>query len=215
MPKKSCAARSRLVSVRGAALLASALLVAFAASTASAQVLYKWTDEQGRVQYSDRPPKDFKGPVTRVEPPDMPPAPPAVPPPVEVQAPAARAPEAEPATDIAGQRRATRTLLQARVDSARENLEAHRKALADGGEPLVDERQMVQRPAPANLGKPGTPQRSNCRVIAGPEGHSTIVCPSLVPTSEYYDRIQQLEEAVRRAEEALAEAESAYRRGVD
>ena len=34
---------------------------------AAAQTMYRWTDAQGRVQYSDRLPKDFKGEVTRIE----------------------------------------------------------------------------------------------------------------------------------------------------
>lgn len=204
--------------MRRGAFFAATLLLAFAAS---AQVLYKWIDAQGRVQYSDRPPKDFKGPVTRIEPPDAPPdAVPTLPverktPPPKAVAPAPAA-DAEPPMDMAAKRRAARATLQARIDAARENLEARRKALEEGGAPQSGEQQVLQRPAPANLGKPGAPQRSNCRLVPAAQGGPPIaVCPTLVPTTEYYDRIQQLEEAVRQAERELADAERAYRRGTD
>jgi outer membrane protein TolC len=36
-----------------------------------------------------------------------------------------------------------------------------------------------------------------------------------VPNAEYYSRIQQLEDEVKRAEQAVEDAERAYRRGVD
>jgi hypothetical protein len=40
-------------------------------------------------------------------------------------------------------------------------------------------------------------------------------CPGVVPTAEHGERMAQLEQAVREAEEALAAAQEAYRRGVD
>ena len=40
-------------------------------------------------------------------------------------------------------------------------------------------------------------------------------CPALVPSEAYYDRVRELEEAVKRAEAELDDAERAYRRGVD
>jgi hypothetical protein len=62
---------------------ALALAVALAASTpgsgALAQTLYKWIDKDGKVQYTDKPPVNFKGEVTRIEadaqPPPLKPAP--------------------------------------------------------------------------------------------------------------------------------------------
>ena len=41
------------------------------------------------------------------------------------------------------------------------------------------------------------------------------MCPTLVPGEPYYDRVKQLEDAVKAAEDDLADAEPAYRRGVD
>ena len=44
---------------RGVAL--ALLLAAAAIVPAGAQPLYKWVDDNGKTQYSDRPPKGFKG----------------------------------------------------------------------------------------------------------------------------------------------------------
>ena len=41
------------------------------------------------------------------------------------------------------------------------------------------------------------------------------VCPALIPNDAYYERQKQLEDAVKKAEEEVAAAEDAYRRGVD
>lgn len=196
---------------RAPALLA---LVAFGlavAAAAPAQTLYKWTDAQGKVQYSDRPPKNFTGEVTRI-PIDAAPAPaPAKPaaPAVKEAAPAVD----KPVDDIAARRRALRERLGADVARAREKLEAARAALENAGGPEVDERQVVQqrfakgtRPAQA---------RSNCREVAGADGRKSLMCPALVPGEGYYERIRLLEEALKRAEEELEAAERAYRRGVD
>ena len=62
--------------MRGASLAAAALALACVSWAAEAQVLYKWIDADGKVQYSDTPPKNPKGPVTRIEP-DVAPTPPA------------------------------------------------------------------------------------------------------------------------------------------
>ena len=54
----------------------AALSIALACGEAAAQVLYKWMDADGKTQYSDRPPKNFAGPVTRLEADEQPIAPP-------------------------------------------------------------------------------------------------------------------------------------------
>ena len=52
---------------RGAAL-AALLAIAIGIAHADVRTLYRWTDAQGRTQYSDRPPPaSFKGEVTRIE----------------------------------------------------------------------------------------------------------------------------------------------------
>jgi uncharacterized protein DUF4124 len=197
------------------------LACCFAAAPASATTLYTWVDAQGRTQYSDRPPVDFKGEVRRIETDAAPPAAaPAVMPPPSVAPAAEPVPKAAPAPqDMAARRRATRERLEAEVSAARAKLEAARKALAAGQEAEPDERQLVHRPLAPEPGKPGvgvpTALQRNCRVAEGAGGRKTIACPVSVPTDAYFERVQELEEAVRRAEADLDAAQLAYRRGVD
>lgn len=201
-------------------LLLAAALVAACGLAAHAQVLYKWTDENGRVQYSDKPPKNFKGLVEKLEPPPpaQPAAVPAAPPPTApstapAAAPKAPAAPAEPVS-IAAQRKATRERLQAGIDAAQARLDAAKKALAEV-QPGEDERQVIQQ-FPANTpGSLPASKRSNCTTVAGANGKPAVRCAALIPNPAYYERVQSLEEEVRLAEQALAEAEGAYRRGVD
>jgi len=194
------------------ALLLSLVLAGFAAPSIG-QTLYKWTDAQGRIQYSDRPPKNFKGEVTRIEPDAQPPQAPA-------WVPKAAAPKAQEGAqaenapaDINSRRRATREKLTADVTRARDRLEAARKALGEAEGPQVGERQVVQQRF-ARGTQPATP-RSNCREVVASDGKKSLMCPALVPGEGYYDRIRMLEEAVAKAEEDLTLAERAYRQGVD
>ena len=211
---------------------AAALIVAaLAASTAAvAQTMYKWIDAQGRVQYSDKPPKGFKGEVTKIE------TDPAPPPPLAPPRASKPAPEAEPANDINAKRRATRERLAANIERAREKLEKARKALAGAGGPEPDERQVIQQRVTQGAGNPmplpipntdptqatlarggmhGMAGRSNCREVPLADGKKTTICPTAVPGEAYFDRVRELEEAVAKAEEELAAAQTAYRRGVD
>jgi hypothetical protein len=200
--------------VRLACFLALALA---AAATLVHADIYMWTDEKGRVQYADHPPKNFKGEVKRIEVDAQPaPAAPYVAPP---KAPPRQDAGAAPANDVAGKRRAERERLAAGLHAAREKLAAARKALEENREPGVDERQIVQRPGadPKALPMPGfvpPASRSNCRVVER-DGRKSTMCAVSMPSEAYYDRITQLESAVKAAEEDLATAERAYRRGVD
>jgi hypothetical protein len=193
-------------------LLVTLAVLGFAAH-ASAQTLYKWTDAQGRVQYGDRVPKDFKGEVTRIESDAQPPqSPPWVP---KAAAPKAQegAQAEKPADDLNTRRRLLREKLMADVARARDRLEAARKAVEDADGPGVGERQVVQQRF-ARGTQPKTP-RSNCREVVASDGKKQLMCPALVPGEGYYDRIRLLEEAVAKAEEDLALAERAYRQGAD
>jgi hypothetical protein len=194
------------------ALLLLLVLAGFATSS-DGQAMYKWTDAQGRVQYSDRPPKDFKGEVTRIEADAQPPAAPAWAP----RSPPAAAQENKQVEkapgDLNSRRRALREKLAADVTRARDRLEAAKKALDEAEGPQVGERQVVQQRF-ARGTQPKTP-RSNCREVIASDGKKQLMCPALVPGEGYYDRVRQLEEAVARAEEDLARAERAYRQGVD
>ena len=203
------------------ALLALALLLA--AVPAWSQVLYKWTDKDGKVQYADKPPTRFNGPVTKID--------------IDVPADADAAAKPRtfdgPATsELVAKRRAIRTALAAQVARARDRLEAAKTALAAADAPLEDERQVVQQrvdqrqPAPGPDsrstggmlgmgGMLGGADRSNCRVEQQADGRKVTTCPTYVPGEAYYERIQRLEEDVRRAQADVDAAEEAYRRGVD
>jgi hypothetical protein len=186
-----------------------------------AQVLYKWTDDTGRVQYSDKPPKNFKGEITRLEPDVQPATAPPWVPPAAAPAPARpREPEAAPKAapqDLATKRRTTRDALALRLEHARENLAQARRALDEAGGPGPDEGQVVQQIQTADAGGMHglSVQRSNCSQVIGKDGKPAVMCPALVPNDFYYDRVSKLEEAVKRAEVELDAAEQAYRRGVD
>lgn len=200
--------------VPGSAALAFSFLLAW---PAFGGVTYMWTDSSGRVQYSDQAPKDFAGPVKRLEFEDSP----AVPAPVAPRPVAKEAAPAKPAPvlDMAGKRRAERERLQKDLDSARAKLAAARKALDDHQEPGEDERHIVQRPGrdPRAAPMPGyvtAGSRSNCRVVEQ-GGKKVTMCPVSAPNEAYFDRNAKLEQAVKDAEEEVAIAERAYRRGVD
>lgn len=195
------------------------LLVALAGlmmpATGVSQVLYKWVDADGKVQYSDRPPKDAKG-VTRIEPDTAPtpsPAPPVAPKAVaDPKAPAARL------QDPAGKRRAVRNELEQRLQLARDNLDTARKALAEASSPEPEERQIVQQQMKAGTGGGMhglSGARSNCRPSTDKNGKAEVMCAASMLNEAYYQRIAKLEEAVRNAEEEVSQAEQAWRRGVD
>lgn len=198
-----------------------ALAAAGLAVCAARADLYSWIDASGRVQYSDHPPKDFKGPVKKLEvddatvlplAPQKAPAPPAAASGKPVVAPSGK-------SEIAAKRRAERERLQASLDAAREKLAAARKALADGQDPQSGEQQIVQRPAadPKASPMPGlvpSSARSNCRVVER-DGKKIGLCPVSMPSEGYFERVAGLERAVKDAEEEVAVAERAYRRGVD
>jgi len=191
-----------------AACVAAGFIVASAA-LADTRTLYRWIDAQGRTQYSDKPPTGFKGEVTRVE--------------VDFEATPAAAPQraprvspevlrdvVPPPTDINKARREKREKLEAAVRRAEEKVAAAKKALEGGGDIQDDEHQVIQRRyARAQEGK------SNCRAVTDANRKTTFICPSIVPNDEYYGRIRGLEDALKKAEEELSEAKTAYMRGVD
>ncbi len=201
-----------------ARLVASAAaFLALLTPAVQAQALYKWTDADGRVQYSDRPPKNAPGPVTRIEP-DATPTPTATPVPKSPQ-PAVEPTRVVPpaAQDAAAKRRANRAELEGRLELARRTLEAARRSLADTSSPEPAEQQVIQQQQKAGAGgMHGLSQsRSNCRPVVDKNGKAGVMCAAVMPNEAYFERVAKLEEAVRKAEEELADAESAWRRGVD
>ncbi len=215
---------------RLAAPLAIAALAALA-SSAFAATFYKWTDAQGDVHYGDQPPKGFKGAVERIDvDPGVNQASPGPAAGAEERGTPLRAPARAP--DILEQRRATRARLDADLTQARERLDLAKQALAEftgsGSGQVVQQTFSPSAPPsgtppPANAdgSSPGAPSmggmlgmsgnRSNCHVNA----NKTVSCAGLVPNEEYQQKVAALEDAVKRAEAAVADAEIAYRKGVD
>jgi len=203
--------------VRKVASVALAILIA-APFAALGGVLYKWIDKDGKTQYAGEPPKNFTGEITRIEIDEQPaPSAPYAPPPRSDPA----VKKAAPPPDVAEKRREVRGRLEADLARARAKLDLARAHLADDSAPQDDERQIVQQrvekgqPLPGAGSMHGSSPRSNCRVVTDTDGKSTLICATMVPNEAYRERQQKLEEAVRRAEEEVAAAEQAYRRGVD
>jgi hypothetical protein len=181
-------------------MLAS-LVLAFAVTAphAQTQTLYKLIAKDGKVTYSDSPPKNFDGQVIKVE--IDPNANTATMPKYNPNPPPARLPTA---------REAQRENLDNALKAARQRLEDAKKALEVG--PVAEEGdvQIVQGPARATA----LANRSNCRSITR-EGKSAIICPSAVGSEALNERQRQLEDDVLKAEKDVEEAERAFRRGTD
>src|SRR5665213_938387 len=201
--------------------LALPLVLLAVCGVARAESIYRWTGSDGSVHYSNVAPKGVTD-VTRVE----------VDPDANTTAggqrpshpgtdlPPPRSTRAEPpqTTDILTQRRQTRARLEASLAGAQERVDLAKVALAEAGGPRDDEFQVIQQslsPDAATRTGVGEVQRSNCHAVVGHNGKTTRVCPGVVPNQQYYERVQQLEDAVKHAEDDLAAAQTAYRRGVD
>jgi outer membrane protein TolC len=120
------------------------------------------------------------------------------------------------APDPLTQRRLTRDRLEKNLEAARARLDLAQKALAETVSPQEGELQVTQgQPLPEGSAVPQAASgRSNCTSIATPNG-ARVVCPHLVPAEQYYERIDRMQEQVRLAQQAVEDAELAYRRGVD
>ena len=192
------------------AALAAIMLALMQCAVAQTRVLYKWIDASGKQQYSDKPPVNFKGEVTRI---DIDPEGQAAPPAAPVAKPATIAPDVMrdvTPPDVNATRKEKRERLAAAVEKARQKVAEAQAALDAGGDPKDDERRMVQHTfAKAQPGK------SNCREVVDASGKKSVMCPQMIPNDEYYERMQGLEEALRKAQEELSDAQAAYRRGVD
>jgi len=212
--------------------LLAVTLIALLPGAVVAQVLYKWTDKDGKVQYSDQPPKNFTGPVTRIQP-DEAPTPSSAPPLKDpgVPKPGKADSSIQDIIDMAAKKRAQRDKLEIRVKAAREKLAAAQAAL-EAATPGDDEKQVIQQrldkaaplPGPGSSSTGGMlgmgamlggAQRSNCTTSNNANGTPVTTCPTMVPSEAYYDRVKQLEDAVKAAQDELDDAERAYRRGVD
>ena len=162
---------------------ASVSIACFAAS-AVAQGLWKYTDKNGKVTYSDKAP----GASEKAEP--------VIADTTGTVVPAEKnlykgAPQrSATVSSRASQREAERDIYRKNVDSAREELELARKALEDGREPTSEERQIV--------------------VGRGKGGQSTGV-NAVIRKPEYYERIAIQEAAIKNAEAKVEAAEKDLR----
>jgi hypothetical protein len=214
MSSEKCRRRSS-TRLRAATISLAFLFAAFVSAPAAAVTFYKWTDDRGEVHYGDTPPKAFAATAKRidVDTTSQPVARPRLP-----VAPPLAVPEPTAAPDPLTQRRLTRARLQKNLDDARARLDLAQKALAETAGPQEGEQQVVQGqplPIPPDAPVPNAGSgHSNCTSVATPNGRR-VFCPHLVPGEEYYARIDRMQEAVRVAQQAVEDAELAYRQGVD
>ena len=163
------------------ALVACVVCFAFAAS---AQGLWKYTDKDGKVTYSDKAPK----PGEKAEP--------VITDTSGTVIPASKnalggAPQSSATVNArATAREAVRDTYRKDVDAARDELEAAKKALEAGKEPTQEERQIV-----VGRGKDGKPTGANASNR----------------TPAFDERIAAMEETIKKAEEKVATAERNFR----
>ena len=170
--------------LEGLIALAGAMAMTVAGA-AYAQALWKYTDKDGKVTYSDKAPK--KGENAQLVPND----------------PAANVIEApknivkgvpQKLKDVkarAADRESQRDKLRGALDAAKEQLESAKAALEAGREPQIEEVQIIVGRSPT-----GAPTGANTQMRK----------------PEYYSRIASLEEAVKQAEARVELAEQNYRR---
>lgn len=181
-------------------------LAAAVALPASAQALYKLIDRKGRVTYSDSEPKGFDGTVIRLEPDTAA----NVLPGARNDGPGA----VKQGAGMAEERRRVREELERKLRAAQARVDAAKKAKDEGREPSNEEWQTIQRRHPP-LRSGQSPPNPNCFAVRDANGADVLHCPTRVPQEAYYERQRKLAEELERAEEELALAERAYRRGTD
>ena len=192
-----------------------------ASSGAQAVTLYKLVDSKGGVTYTESPPYGFNGKVVPVDIAfDTTPVPPKPPQAAVTEKAEVNAPTPQP--DYLTKRRATRAALEMRLTQARQALDNAKLALANATmEP--DEAQIImvpttKQPRPGEV-VPGNPPSIRtdpkmCGEVVR-NGKRVHTCGRVVGNENFVARMNQLEEGVKRAEEEVAEAETAWRRGVD
>ena len=148
-----------------------AALVLLLAPEAFAQTMYKLVDKDGKVTYSNEPPKNFQGTVTKIE--------------VDPKANRMVAPKGRDGQTIGEElqekRESARASEQSKVAAARAKLESARKAYE----------QARDNPGEADVRRVGTVSGGSRPVFS----------------DEYQAKLDQLEAAVRQAEEELRRAE--------
>ena len=164
--------------------IVSAACIAFFAHSAWAQALWKYTDKDGKVTYSDKAPTDG----AKAERVNADTSGTVIPASKNVIGGATQS--SATISNRAATREATRDLLRKQVDDARDALDAAKTALETGREAKEEERQIA-----VGRGKNGQPTGVN----------------AAIRKPEYEQRIAALEEAIKKAEENVAAAEKNMR----
>lgn len=166
-------------------MLAGIAALAFA-NAGHAQALWKYTDKDGKVTYSDKAPK--KGENAQLVTND--PAANVIEAPKNTRDGAPQ--KLKDVTTRANERENKRDKLREALDAAKDELDAAKTALEEGRAPQPNEVQIAVGRSPT-----GAPTGAN----------------SAVRKPEYYARISSLEEAIKKAEAKVEAAEQNYRRG--
>lgn len=194
--------------------LASILIavMAVAAATASAETLYKLIDKNGKVTYSEAPPKNFDGQVIRLD--------------IDPNANIATFPKPAAKGESARAESENEKIIRRRVvtnadrlQAARDKVDAARKAYEDARDnPAESDMSWIARGANPLGINPGDPQPPPPTTMPPPEVKSPkpptlpvagqrITGARPVPTEEYAARLAALEQAWRDAEEELRQLE--------
>ena len=166
-------------------LMIAGILALGSAGAASAQALWKYTDKDGKVTYSDKAPK--KGETAQLVTSD--PSANVIDSPKNTRE---GVPQKSPESNVRNnERESQRTQLREALDAAKGQLDTAKAALEAGREPTPEEVQIV-------VGRSAT-------------GGTTGV-NSIIRKQEYYARIASLEDAVKKAESNVETAERNYQR---
>ena len=166
---------------RNVMLVAMVFAGLFSSSLANGQQLWKYTDKDGKVTYSDKAPKPGEKAEAVTS---------------DASTNVISAPRntlngvPQKLSDVKGRadaREKMRDQLRKEVDAAREQLAAAKKALEDGRDPTSAETQVV-----VGRNAKGVPTGSN----------------SSIRKPEYYERVAKLEESVKKAEENVEKTEA-------
>jgi hypothetical protein len=200
-------------------ILALAFVSAFAlvAQSTAAQTLYKLIDKDGKVTYSETPPKDFDGKVIRM---DIDPKANTMNAP-KAPAPQAAQPEGKPVSENEKIIRRKVVTNSDRLQAAREKVEAARKAYEDARDnPGEDDVSWIARGANTRPTAQGAPQQGPQQTSPGtpkaPAVPTQLMNPKMsgarpVPTDEYAARLVALEKAWHDAEDELRALEKELR----
>jgi hypothetical protein len=154
---------------------------------ADAQGLWKYTDKDGKVTYSDKPPK--KGETAQLVTAD--PSANIIDAPTKAGEGNTRRSEERESKGRKNERDRANENLRAALEAAKAELDAAKAALESGKDPLPSETQII-----VGRNKAGDPTGAN----------------SIMRKPEYYSRIAALEEAVKKAEEKVDTAEKNFRK---